>query len=305
VAGTADARRLAVFELRRAFWNAVRNREKRALSEAVRQRIEESLRISRARYEAEDISGADLEKLELEALNQQNDLADAVASERSALADLLGLVGPAAPPAVRLEGDLALAPTPLDLPALAARARSARPDLAAARRQAESTRLAVAVAEAAAVPDLTAGVGWTRSRAIPAGDNPDVLAVTLSVPLPLFHRNQGEISKARVEAERSERAAAALEARVLTEVSAAAARYQAAAEKVARYDGGALQRADHLLAIVERTWRAGDRSLLEFLEAERTWIALRADALDTRFELREAGLELERAVGAPLEEHRP
>ena len=129
--------------------------------------------------------------------------------------------------------------------------------------------------------------------------------MTLTVPLPLFHRNEGEIAKARVEAERSARAAAALEARVLTEVSAAAARYQAAAEKVARYDGGALQRADHLLAIAERTWRAGDRSLLEYLEAERTWIALRADALDTRFELREAGLELERAVGAPLEEHRP
>jgi cobalt-zinc-cadmium efflux system outer membrane protein len=155
------------------------------------------------------------------------------------------------------------------------------------------------------VPDLTAGVAWTHSRAIPAGDNPDVLALTLSVPLPLFHRNQGEIAKARVEAGRSERAVAALEGRVLAEVRAAAARYQAAGEKVTRYDGGALQRADHLLAIAERTWRAGDRSLLEYLEAERTWIALRSDALDTRFELREAGLELERAVGAPLEEPRP
>ena len=73
-----------------------------------------------------------------------------------------------------------------------------------------------------------------------------------------------------------------------------------AVEKVARYDGGALARADRALAVAEKTWRAGDRSLLELLEAERTWIALRGDYLDTELELREAALELERAVGAPL-----
>jgi cobalt-zinc-cadmium efflux system outer membrane protein len=303
-AGGEDARRAARFEVRRAFWDAIRAREKLKLAQAVRARMEESVRVSRARFAAEDVSGTDLEKVELEALAQLNDLADAVATERTALASLLALLGPAAPSAVRLSGDLAAAAGPVDPAQLARRARDLRPDLRAARRQAEAARLAGAVAEAAAVPDLTVALGYLHSRAVLAGDNPDTLALTVSVPLPLFHRNQGEIAKAQAGADRAERTAAALEARVAREVEAAAARYRAAAEKVARYDGGALARADHLLAVAEKTWRAGDRSLLELLEAERTWTALRSDYLDTLFELREARLDLERAVGAPVEESR-
>jgi cobalt-zinc-cadmium efflux system outer membrane protein len=87
---------------------------------------------------------------------------------------------------------------------------------------------------------------------------------------------------------------------VAREVAAALARYRAAAEKVARYDGGALERADRALQVAEKTWRAGDRSLLEYLEAERTWVELRGDYLDTLFELRQAAFELEKAVGHPL-----
>ncbi len=286
VAGTADARRTALFELRTAFWSAVRARARRLLAEQVTGRSAETLRISRARLDAEDISRADFEKVELEAMKQQNDLADAVATERSAVAGLLALVGPTSPPDVEVRGDLTIRPPPLDEARLVQRAAEERTDVRAARAQAEAARAAASLADAQAVPDVTLGIGYTRSRAVVVGDNPDSLALTFSVPLPLFHRNQGEIARASAEAERSERAVAALQARVAREVAAALARYRAAADKVARYDGGALQRADRALAVAEKTWRAGDRSLLEYLEAERTWVELRGDYLDTQFELR-------------------
>jgi cobalt-zinc-cadmium efflux system outer membrane protein len=135
-----------------------------------------------------------------------------------------------------------------------------------------------------------------------SGDNPQSLGLTLSVPLPLFSRNQGEIAKARALLARAEDAARAAEAGVSHDVTAAHARYAAAAEKVARYDGGALARAERSLAVSERTYRSGDRSLLEFLEAQRTFIAVRSDYLDTMYELRAARLELEQAVGSDLTE---
>ncbi len=300
VAGTADARRTALFELRTAFWSAVRARARRLLAEQVTGRSAETLRISRARLDAEDISRADFEKVELEAMKQQNDLADAVATERSAVAGLLALVGPTSPPDVEVRGDLTIRPPPLDEARLVQRAAEERTDVRAARAQAEAARAAASLADAQAVPDVTLGIGYTRSRAVVVGDNPDSLALTFSVPLPLFHRNQGEIARASAEAERSERAAAALQARVAREVAAALARYRAAADKVARYDGGALQRADRALAVAEKTWRAGDRSLLEYLEAERTWVELRGDYLDTQFELRQAAFELEKVAGHPV-----
>jgi cobalt-zinc-cadmium efflux system outer membrane protein len=302
VAGTADARRTALFELRTAFWSAVRARARRLLAEQVTGRSAETLRISRARLDAEDISRADFEKVELEAMKQQNDLADAVAIERSAVAGLLALVGPTAPSDVEVRGDLTLRPPPIDEARLVERAAEERADVRASRALAEAASAAVRLAEAQAIPDVTLGLGYTRSKAVAVGDNPDSLALTFSVPLPLFHRNQGEIAKAAAEAERSDRAAAALRARVARDVAAALARYRAAAEKVARYDGGALLRADRALAVAEKTWRAGDRSLLEYLEAERTWVELRGDYLDTQFELRQAAFELEKSMGRPLKE---
>jgi cobalt-zinc-cadmium efflux system outer membrane protein len=298
----ADAVRTARAELRLAFWGAVRARERRLLAEVIRARSTETLRIMRARLEHQDLSALDLDKIELEAAQQENDLADAVASERAAVADLLRLVGPGAPPDVDVSGALAWKAPPLDPARLADRARETRPDVRAARRQVETSRAALALAEAQAVPDVTVGVGYTRSRALVSGDNPQALALTLSLPLPLFSRNQGEIQKARVELRRAEDAARAVEAGVAREVAAAHARYAAAAEKVARYDGGALARAERALAVAERTYRAGDRSLLEFLEAERTFVAVRSDYLDTMYELRAARLELEQAVGADLTE---
>jgi cobalt-zinc-cadmium efflux system outer membrane protein len=300
VAGTAEARRTALFELRTAYWSAVRAHERRLLAEQVTGRSAETIRIGKARLDGEDISRVDFEKIELEAMKQQNDLADAVAEERSAVASLLALVGPAAPPDVEVRGDLTIHPPALDEARIARRAMEERSDVRAARAQAEVARAATSLASAQAVPDLTLGVGYTRSRAVAVGDNPDSLAVTLSVPLPLFHRNQGEVARASAEAERTERAAAALQARVARDVAGAMARYRAAAEKVARYDGGALQRADRALQVAEKTWRAGDRGLLEYLEAERTWVALRGDYLDTLFELRQAAFELEKAVGHSL-----
>lgn len=304
-AGSADARRADGYEIRRAFWHAVRARERRALAEQVTRRSGETIRIGKARFDSQDIARTDLEKVELEAMKQQNDLADAVAVERSAVAELLARVGPEAPPAVVVSGDLAQRPLSFEPGRLTVRARERRPDLRAARARADAARGGLALAEAQAIPDVTLGAGYTRSRAVAAGENPATLGVTLSVPLPLFNRNQGEIQKARVEADRAARASAALDARVAQDVAGALARYRAAAEKVERYSDGALQRADRALQTAEKTWRAGDRSLLEYLEAERTWIELRGDYLDTLFELRQAGFELERAVAAPLVEEKP
>ncbi|BDG04681.1 TolC family protein [Anaeromyxobacter oryzae] len=300
--GVDDARRSAVYALRTAFWNAVRARERRALAEAVKARYGETLRIMRARFASEDISAVDLDRVELEGSKQENDLADAVAAERAAVAELLRLAGPGAPPDVDVQGTLRTAPAPLDEAALTTRALASRPDLARARAALSTARAGADLARAERIPDVTVGVAWTHSAAVAAGDNPDALAVTLSLPLPIFDRRRGEVQKADVAVSAAERTLAATEAGIGRDVAGAWARYAAAAEKVARYEGGALTRADRALEVMEKTYRAGEKSLLEFLEAERTDIALRADYLDTLYELREARLELEQAVGAQLPE---
>ncbi|BDG08913.1 TolC family protein [Anaeromyxobacter paludicola] len=294
----SDALRLARFELEKAFWAAVSAAEHRKLAEEVRARHAETIRISRARFEADDIAASDLDRVVLEGARQENDLADARAAEHAAVAELLRLVGAGAPAWVTVKGTLPAPRLAVDAAALVARAGRERPDLAEARARVESARAGVALAEAQAVPDLTAGLSYAHSQAVAAGDNPDTLAATLSLPLPLFHRNQGEVAKARVALAGAERALAALSARAGREVQQAVARHEAAVEKVTRYEGGALERAERSLRAAEKSWREGATSLLTFLEAERTFIAVRADYLDTLYELRVARLELARATGA-------
>jgi len=293
-----DALRLARFELARAFWQALAAKEKRVLAEEIRARYAETARISRARFEAEDISAADLDKIVLEGSRQENEVADARSAEAVAIQELLRLVGPGAPPAVAVAGELAAPPAPPADPAeLSRRAREARPDVRAARQRVETARRDLALAEAQAVPDLTLGVTYTHSQATPAGDNPDTLAFTAGLPLPFSHRNQGEVAKARIELETAGRAVAAAEAHADRETAEALSRLSTAEEKARRYDQGMLARARRALEVAEKAYREGAASLLQLLEAERTSIQLRQDALDTLFELRTARLEVDRAAG--------
>ena len=140
-------------------------------------------------------------------------------------------------------------------------------------------------------------MSYTHSQATLAGDNPDTLAFTAGLPLPFSHRNQGEVAKARIELETAGRAVDAAEARADREIAEALSRLSTAEEKARRYDEGMLASARRALEVAEKAYRQGAASLLQLLEAERTSIQLRQDALDTLFELRTAKLEVERAAG--------
>lgn len=289
--------RQQLFALQSAFYKALVTRAKRELVEKIHDRYGETVRISRARFKADDISAAELDKIELEGLKFENAVADARQDEAVALQDLLQIVGPLAPATVIVKGELPAPRSELSEPELVHRALDARPDLVAARHRVETARAALALARAQAIPDLTVGLGYTHSQAVRSGDNPDALYGSVTFPLPLFNRNQGEVMKAEAELAAAEHAEKAVASRIEREVLQALAKFVTAAEKVARYEGGYLDKADRALKVTERSYREGAQSLLVFLEAERTYAESRADYLDTQFEHRQALLELERAVG--------
>jgi outer membrane protein, heavy metal efflux system len=305
-ASFGDALRLARFEVSRAFWTAVTAKAKRALAEEIRLRYAETIRISRARFQADDISAADLDKIVLEGARQENDLADARTAFSVAVQELLRIAGAGAPPEVDVAGELAApaAPTPA-LDALVKLAVAHRADLAVARERVETARRDLALARAQAIPDVTIGASYTHSQGVIAGDNPDTLGFTVGLPLPLFSRNQGEVAKARIELDAATRAVEAAEDRARREIAGALARLGAAEEKARRYDEGVLARARRALDVAEKAYRDGATGLLALLEAERTFIQLRGDALDTQLELRTARLELERAAGEDPFKERP
>src|SRR5262249_18375040 len=125
-----DALREVVYAVRSAVADVAREQEEQKLAHDMRVRYDETIRLSRARFKAGDISENELRKIELEGLKYQNAEVDAnleLDLSRHKLAALLGYGSPAALPSVAADRPPERAP--LSLSSLVERAMRERPDL--------------------------------------------------------------------------------------------------------------------------------------------------------------------------------
>ena len=172
-----------------------------------------------------------------------------------------------------------------------------RPDVRAARLQQERADSALALARREALPDLSLAVSYTHSEFQVSGDNPNALGVSVSLPLPIFDRNQGNIGRARLDGERARNDSIRLELQVRHEVTDAVRRATRAATLVGVYEGGMLDRAETALKVAEKSYQAGAVSLLELLEAQRTYLETKGAYLRALHDYRQANVDVVHAVG--------
>jgi len=293
-----DALREIVYAVRSGFAEVIREQSERELAIETRARYEETVRLSRARFKAGDISDAELKKVELEGLRYENGVIDAdlqldIAKQK--LAALLGLASgelpaePAENPAPR---------TPYDRASLIERALEGRPDVRAARQAKLLTEAVLAQARREAFPDVTLGLNYTHSNFTISGDNPNTLALTLALPLPTFDRNQANIGRAKVDIKRAENEGQRLAVLVQREVAEAVSRAGRSDALLKIFEGGGmLSRAETALKVAERSYQAGASSLLELLEAQRTYLETRAQYLRASHDYRQATIDVAHAVG--------
>jgi len=319
-----DALREIVYAVRSAFAEAVREQAERQLAHDVADRYVQTIKISQARYKAGDISEADLRKIELEGLRYQNAVIDAEMQldvARSRLAALLGLGGAAALPPNLVEPVEAPEPAArpgFDVARLTARALERRPDLRAAGAARVTADAQLASAERDALPDISLGATYTHSAFTTSGDNPNTLGLSLTLPLPLFDRNQANIGRARLDQRRADNEGERLRIAIAREVAEAARRGTRAATLLAVFErptggdvpgtptgtsdkGGMLSRAETALHVAEKSYRAGAIALIELLEAQRTYLDTQAQYLRAHYELRQAIVDVSHAVGEPTQ----
>jgi len=200
-----DALREIVYAVRVAFTDLVREQQELELAKTMKTRYDETVRLSRARVNAGEISESEFHKIELEGLKYANALIDAELEldlARQRLAGLLGLRSPA-----ELPGPAVADATPRTPPAaqpLVAKALEQRPDLRAARKGVAWADAQIDAAQREGYPDISIGAAYTHSEFTVSGDNANALGLSVSLPLPLFDRNQGGIARSRVERKRSD-----------------------------------------------------------------------------------------------------
>ncbi|MDD1748904.1 MAG: TolC family protein [Methanothrix sp.] len=292
-----DALREISYAVRSAFGGVVSEQWELQLAKETRSRYDETIRLSRARFSAGDISEAELRKIELEGARYQNDVIDAEMEldlSRQKLAALMGLRPSEVPPAVVEPNERR---TPLSLPELVQRAMRERPDVRATLAAQSRADAELSSAKRDALPDISLGLGYTHSNFTVSGDNPDSLYLNLSLPLPIFDRNQANIGRARLHRKLAENDQARLQLAVEHEVADAVRRSQRAQSLLAVFEGGMIDRAESALKVAEKSYKAGAVSLLELLEAQRTYIETRARYLRARRDLQQGLIDVTHAVG--------
>jgi cobalt-zinc-cadmium efflux system outer membrane protein len=220
-------------------------------------------------------------------------LATATTERERAEAKLLSLVavpGLKAAPVTR-EGMLAFL-GPENERALIALARQRRPDLELARRGVLAAQASAARyrREVAPIPTVSFGPYFTQ---VPTSV---YLQGSISVPIPLFDRNQGPIGHALTQADGQRALAEAIEQRIGIEVHGAWQARERARDALKAFREGGLKATDELVARAEVSYQAGTFAILDLLDAYRAVWDARAQALELEKAFAEAEAELEHAA---------
>jgi cobalt-zinc-cadmium efflux system outer membrane protein len=219
----------------------------------------------------------------------------ALASARLKLRPLLGRTTADDP--VDIVDPLGLPPAAQapDLESLQQTARLARPDLAAIRYDQARTQADVRLQVAQGKVDYTVGAEYRRQQGVNARGN--MLGVFVSVPLPIFNRNQGEIARATAERDKAGRSLAAIENDLASEVAVAHHEYESARKLLSDIERDLLQPTRDARAGTVYVYQAGATSLLDVLDAQRAFNETMATYYAAQATYRRAQARLALVVG--------
>jgi cobalt-zinc-cadmium efflux system outer membrane protein len=204
-----------------------------------------------------------------------------------------------------LDGDLDLvdelkvtpAEAVLDLAALREKAFASRPDLRGLELGQARAEADLRLQIANGIVDLSAGAEYRWSAQDPSER---LFGFFLSVPIPFYNSNAGEIARAETQRLVSARQQDALRADVLTDVRAATDEVNSARDLVLSIEGELLHSAEEVRNAEQRRYESGATSFLEFLDAQRAFNDARQSLNDAWATYRRAVLHLNAGVGSEV-----
>ena len=264
----ADNERTLVFQVASQFFNVQLAESTLDLAELDLKSFKDTVDISEARYKAGDISEGDFLKIHLQLLQFQEDVAQARLSRVQALVGLRQFLGYESVPAdFDVAGAFEYQPVKVKLEDLQAKAIAERPDLRAARQGVTAANSQYQLARANGKVDVTGTFNYDHVSDTSAG------SFFASFQIPIFNRNQGEIARTRYAITQAEELQLAATDQVMTDVSDAYEGVHDNDEVVSLFISGYLNEAKLSRDISEYAYKRGAASLLDFLDAERSYRA--------------------------------
>jgi len=268
--GIREMMRQLIAAVQNAFVDVQQAGENLKLAQENLQKLEGVVTINEARLKAGDLSRVELERSQVAALQFRANVQQAQLQLDQAKAQLQLLLGRKQPTAdLEVTGALRREDLPKSREELATLALSRRPDLLYTQRTQARSQADLKLQMANGKVDFTFGTEYTYQRAYGYGGSS--VGLYLSAPLPVFNKNQGEILRARREIDQGAARIEALRLNINTELDKAWRQYTVARQLLTSVETGILAKARSVRDTTEYSYRRGEASLIEFLDAQRAF----------------------------------
>jgi len=298
-----DQARGLLFNLQTAFVNVL---QAKAFLQNAQENLaywDRELGVNRTRYQAGDLAQVDLSRLELQRVQFESDFETATVNLRTAKIQILMLLNDRTPierfdVTGRYDFNEELRP----LEEYRNIALAGRPDLKAAVQNVELAKVTYDLAVANGSTDPTFSVWWTHN---PSFNNPydyNTIGASVSIPLRIFDRNQGEKARTQVDISRNRRLRDAAEAQVFNDVDSAYYTLLQNVNLLKPYKAKYLGLATDVRDKISFSYKNGGASLLDYLDAEKAYRDVRLAYLNLIGSYLTAAAQMDMAAGRSVVE---
>ena len=261
--------RQLVLDVQNAFIDVLQARDNLNLARENLDAFTQIVGVNETRVRAGDLADVELLRTQLAQLQFENSVRQAQLRLATAQAKLRLLIGRTGDTAFQAEGDLRKDTAPVDRALIRQQAMQLRPDLQAVIRDQARSAAELRLQIAQGKVDYTVGSEVRRQQGLAGRGNS--LGFFFSTSLPVFNRNQGEIERARQEQQQLAARYRALQAVIENDVDTALAQYEIARSTVERIESTMLNKARDVRQITEYSYRRGEATFVEFLDATRAY----------------------------------
>jgi cobalt-zinc-cadmium efflux system outer membrane protein len=289
----ADLERTLLFGMRGVFVQALQAKAVLKLAQEDLAYWDNVLTVSRERFKAGDIAQIDLDRLELQRVQFESDLLTAQVNLRTSKIQLLTLLNDRTPvDQFDVTGPYDFAGDVLPLDEFRRIAQETRPDLRAALQSVDKAKTDHTLAVANGSTDPTFGADIARNPPIPL-----YVGFSVTIPLRIFDRNQGEKLRTELDIGRNEKLRDATLAQVFSDVDSAYAMLASNLALLRPYKADYLPRALKVRDTVAFAYQRGGASLLDFLSAQSDYRGMELNYLNLVGSYLTAASQLNLAVG--------
>ena len=262
----ADNERALTFNVASQFINVELAESTLELATQDLKSFQDTVDIAEARYKAGDIGEGDLLKIKLQLLQFQTDISAAKLARVQGLSDLRQLLGyESVGPDYDVAGSFDYLPVKGNVEDFQSQALMNRPDLKAAQLGVNAAHSQLDLQKSISKRDVTGQINYTHLAYL------NDISLFGQIQLPIFDRNQGEIARAGFAVTQAQEQEKFASGQVMTDVRDAFENVRANDTIVGLYRSGYLDQAQQSRDISEYAYRHGAASLLDFLDAERSY----------------------------------